>query len=122
MAPINHFAEILARIALVAGNAVFRAALQAYKDAASQGKLQQAFKPTLRRKMSLEEAQKILGLDTQSRPASQAETINRFNRLHEINVPSEKFIGSPYIQKKALIAKTILQEHTAFLQQDNNQK
>eukprot|EP01066_Platyproteum_vivax_P006648 Platyproteum_vivax@DN2399_c0_g1_i1.p1 len=101
------FARLFAQVGLVVGAAVGRAFIQAYKEAAAKG----AANPTLsiRRKMTLEEACKILTVDTHGATSKAIE--ERATLLYELNAKSEDFVGSPYLQTKIVNAKTVLEEH-----------
>ncbi|EPR63399.1 putative mitochondria-associated granulocyte macrophage CSF signaling molecule [Toxoplasma gondii TgCatPRC2] len=115
---IGPLGRILAQFVVVAGSAVGRAVVQAYRDAAKRG----AFNATgaagrqsltLRSRMSADEARRILGLDSSgssSAPLCRQDIEARHKRLYEINAPSGTFAGSPYLQKKVNIAKVILLE------------
>ena len=99
-------------------------ASQAYKDAARQGAASAAGGAagrrvgcgsaaaagglSLRPRMSADEARKILGFG--GGELKSEEILKRFTRLHQINAPSEGFVGSPYLQKRVAVAKTILLE------------
>ncbi|PFH38031.1 putative mitochondria-associated granulocyte macrophage CSF signaling molecule [Besnoitia besnoiti] len=118
---IGPLGRILAQFVVVAGSAVGRAFVQAYKDAAKRGALNAASAAgrqqlSLRPRMSADEARRILGLDasgSSSAPLCRQDIEARHKRLHEINAPSGRFAGSPYLQKKVDIAKIILLEKIA---------
>lgn len=67
--------------------------------------------------MSTDEARRILGLEGSASSTTshlcREEIEARHKRLYEINAPSVRFAGSPYLQKKVNIAKIILLESLA---------
>ncbi|KAL8438107.1 hypothetical protein ACSSS7_000472 [Eimeria intestinalis] len=111
--------RIVAQVVVVAGSAVGRAIVRAYKDAAQRGPVSggaSGGQPlTLRPRMTPDEARKILGFE--ARPGdkipSREEIMSRFHRLYQINAPAGNFAGSPYLQKKVTIARTILLDEYA---------
>ncbi|CBZ56177.1 putative mitochondria-associated granulocyte macrophage CSF signaling molecule [Neospora caninum Liverpool] len=117
---IGPLGRIIAQFVVVAGSAVGRAVVQAYKDAAKRGALNAGAAGrqslSLRPRMSADEARRILGLDTSGSSSAQLcrqDIEARHKRLYEINAPSGTFAGSPYLQKKVDIAKVILLEKLA---------
>lgn len=118
MAPA--FSRLLVQLVLVCGSAVARAVVQAYKDTALRGGAASRVPHVLRRRMSVDEAGKILEVDVNS--ATEAEIQSRFQRLYEINAPTESFLGSPYIRKKVENAKVILGEHALRSRQQAQQR
>ncbi|KAL8446013.1 hypothetical protein Emag_004865 [Eimeria magna] len=111
--------RIVAQVVVVAGSAVGRAIVRAYKDAAQRGAVSggasRAQPLSLRPRMSPDEARKILGFDAGpgDKIPSKEEIISRFDRLYQINAPAGNFAGSPYLQKKVTIARTILLDEWA---------
>lgn len=100
------FARIIAQVVLVAGSAIGRAAVQAYREAAKNG--QQAggvAAMVAKRRMSIDEAQKVLDLQSS---ATAEEIEAKYEVLHTLNAPTDDFAGSPYLQKKFSNAKTVL--------------
>ncbi|CEL96971.1 unnamed protein product [Vitrella brassicaformis CCMP3155] len=106
---LGPFARIIAQVGFIAGGALFRAFIQAYREAAMRGAANPAFQQTFSRKMSLDEASKILEIDF--RRTGIEEIVQRFHRLHEINAKKDNFPGSPYLQRKVEIAKEVLEDH-----------
>lgn len=108
--------RILAQVIVVAGSALGRAVVQAYKDAAQRGATMSApsrSQPlSLRPRMSSDEARKILGFDAGAacKTPTKDEIVSRYNRLYQINAPSGNFAGSPYLQKRVAVARSILLE------------
>lgn len=86
---------------------------QAYKDAARSGATAGAAARSqplsLRPRMSPDEARKILGFDSGKQPTKE-EILARYDRLFQINAPSGNFAGSPYLQKRVAVARTIMLE------------
>lgn len=113
--------RILAQVIVVAGSALGRAVVQAYKDAAQRGATMNApsrSQPlSLRPRMSSDEARKILGFDAGAgcKTPTKDEILLRYNRLYQINAPSGNFAGSPYLQKRVAVARSILLEECGQL-------
>lgn len=105
---VGPFARLIVQLGIVIGGAVTRAVIQAYKDAAQRGLHSGHIPKTLRRRMSIEEASRILEIDVTKTTSEELQT--RFARLHEINTPSENFSGSPYLQKKVENARIVIEE------------
>ncbi|KAL8271313.1 hypothetical protein Esti_004752 [Eimeria stiedai] len=111
--------RIVAQVVVVAGSAVGRAMVRAYKDAAQRGVASGGASPaqplSLRPRMTPDEARKILGFEAGAgdKIPSREEIISRFDRLYQINAPAGNFAGSPYLQKKVIIARTILLDERA---------
>jgi hypothetical protein len=106
---IGPFARVMTQVVLTVGGAVGRAVSNAWKEAAMRG----AGNPTtlqnaLTRRMTLEEAAKILEVDLKT--ATQEKITERANHMVNINAPSGEFIGSPYLQRKVKNAETVLSE------------
>eukprot|EP00916_Digyalum_oweni_P011113 GHVL01018470.1.p1 GENE.GHVL01018470.1~~GHVL01018470.1.p1 ORF type:complete len:129 (+),score=20.28 GHVL01018470.1:22-387(+) len=99
--------RLVAQVGLVVVTAFGRAAFQAYKEAASRGSAHASRQ--LGSKMHLEEARKILGID--SKDISTTIVQQRFDKMHSINMTRDDYPGSPYLQSKIINAKTILEEH-----------
>ncbi|CAJ1344912.1 unnamed protein product [Effrenium voratum] len=103
------FVRIMAQITMVAGGAIGRAVLEAYKEAAAgRGPAAAAAKQMSRRRMSLDEAKKVLDAEG-SFSAAQVE--DKFQTLHKLNAPSEESPGSPYLQARIYAAHKVLSEH-----------
>merc|ERR1740121_1802493 len=101
--------QIAMRVAMVAGQAVGRAAVEAYKEAAAgRGAAAAAARKATaaRRKMTPEEASKILG-DLTAADGEEA-IMKRFQTLHDLNAATDNSAGSPYLQQKVEVAKKIL--------------
>ncbi|KAF4659774.1 hypothetical protein FOZ61_004494 [Perkinsus olseni] len=94
---LGPFARILAQVALVAGSAIGRAFVQAFQEAAQKGATQAATR-TLRRQMPVEEAYKILGIDTTA--TTREEIAKHYSKLYEMNAPTGSAAGSPYLQQR----------------------
>jgi len=106
---IGPFARVLTQVVLTVGGAVGRAVSAAYKEAAAKGAANPtAFSNALSRRMSTEEAAKILELDLKSMNAEKVS--ERASYLVKINNPTDDFLGSPYLQRKVENAKTVLLE------------
>ncbi|CDJ43017.1 mitochondria-associated granulocyte macrophage CSF signaling molecule, putative [Eimeria tenella] len=110
--------RIVVQFVAVAGSSLGRAVVRAYKDAARQGAAaagstaSRSAPLTLRPRMSVDEARKILGFPCgpNSQLPTREEVMARYNRLFQINAPSENFAGSPYLQKRVAVARTIMLE------------
>ncbi|OEH76650.1 mitochondria-associated granulocyte macrophage csf signaling [Cyclospora cayetanensis] len=113
---IGPLGRIVAQFIFVAGSALGRAVVQAYKDAAKQGiaagGAARSQPLSLRPRMSNDEARKILGFPcgNGSKTPSREEILARFDRLFQINAPSGNFAGSPYLQKRVAVARSIMLE------------
>ena len=106
------FARILAQVVIVAGGAVVRSVVNAYKEAASRGAGNPAaasVKNAIARRMNPEQAAKILDIELQQ--ASREKVAQRFEALHKANEPLAEFPGSPYIQRKVANANTVLNDY-----------
>ncbi|PHJ19169.1 mitochondria-associated granulocyte macrophage csf signaling [Cystoisospora suis] len=133
---IGPLGRIIAQFVVVAGSSIGRAVIQkryravpdyssvqAYRDAAKRGTLNASGGPgqrqplSLRPRMSTDEARRILGLEGSASPSAtplcREEIEARHKRLYEINAPSVRFAGSPYLQKKVNVAKIVLLESLA---------
>ena len=112
---LGPLARVMAQFVVVAGGAVGRAVLNAYKEAAARGAANStssssALSQAISRRMSIEEAGKILDIETKS--ATVEKVIHKADHLQKVNQPlAPDFSGSPYIQRKVDNAKTILLEH-----------
>eukprot|EP00439_Symbiodinium_sp_Y106_P059038 s2768_g8.t1 len=103
------FVRILARIGMVAGGAIGRAVLEAYKEAAAgRGAAAAAAQKIARRRMSLDEAKKVLDADGVT---SRSKIEERFQTLHSLNAPSEECPGSPYLQDRIAAAHKVVLEN-----------
>mmetsp|Transcript_56569 Transcript_56569/g.106122 ORF Transcript_56569/g.106122 Transcript_56569/m.106122 type:complete len:126 (-) Transcript_56569:458-835(-) len=103
------FMRIVARIGMVAGGAIGRAVLEAYKEAAAgKGAAAAAAQKIARRRMSLDEARKVLDAES---VVSRTQIEERFQTLHQLNAPSEECPGSPYLQDRISAAHKVLLEH-----------
>jgi hypothetical protein len=106
------FARILAQFVLVAGGAVVRSVMTAYKEAASRGASNptaQSVKTAMSRRMSPDEAAKILEIELAQ--ASKEQVAQRFDALYKANQAADGYMGSPYIQRKVSNSNTVLQEY-----------
>ncbi|CAK9025676.1 unnamed protein product [Durusdinium trenchii] len=103
------FVRIMAQITMVAGGAIGRAVVEAYKEAAAGrgAAAAAAQKVAARRRMSLDEARKVLDAEGGVTPAQVEE---RFQTLHKLNAPSEESPGSPYLQARIAAAHKVLLE------------
>lgn len=66
--------------------------------------------------MSGDEARKILGFPTGpgTKLPAKDEINARYERLFQLNASAGNFAGSPYLQKKVSVARTVLlEEHTS---------
>jgi hypothetical protein len=104
------FARVFAQLVVAAGGAVGRAMMNAYREAAQRGAQHGAapLQQILSRKMTVEEACKILEVDMNCNAEKVTE---RARHLWSQNSPKDDFLGSPYIQKRVENAKTVLIEH-----------
>ena len=106
---IGPFARVLTQVVLTVGGAVGRAVSAAYKEAAAKGAANpSALSHAISRRMSVEEAAKILEVDIKSMSAEKVS--ERATHLVKINTPTDDFLGSPYLQRKVENAKTVLLE------------
>ena len=106
------FARILAQVVIVAGGAVVRSVVNAYKEAASRGAANPAassVKQAIARRMHPDEAAKILDLELNQ--ASRDKISQRFDALTKANAATPEFPGSPYIQRKVANANTVLNDY-----------
>jgi hypothetical protein len=106
------FARILAQVVIVAGGAVVRSIVNAYKEAAARGASNPAassVKQAISRRMNPEEAAKIL--DIELNQATREKLAQRFETLYKANAPTADFPGSPYIQRKVGNANTVLNDY-----------
>mmetsp|Transcript_6008 Transcript_6008/g.5924 ORF Transcript_6008/g.5924 Transcript_6008/m.5924 type:complete len:127 (-) Transcript_6008:148-528(-) len=110
---VGPLARLVTRIASVAGNMVGRAVVSAYRDAAKQA-AQAATMAAAKRKMPVEEAHKILGIDSAEIHNAEARDIlaEHYKKLYDLNNPNPPdFYGSPYLQSRVEHAyKVALQE------------
>eukprot|EP00930_Biecheleria_cincta_P080489 TRINITY_DN68779_c0_g1_i1.p1 TRINITY_DN68779_c0_g1~~TRINITY_DN68779_c0_g1_i1.p1 ORF type:complete len:137 (+),score=34.76 TRINITY_DN68779_c0_g1_i1:28-411(+) len=104
---LGPFARVIAQVAMVAGGAVGRAVMEAYKEAAAgRGAAAAAAQKMARRRMSLDEARKVLDAEGSSVTAATIE--ERYKILHALNAPSEDSPGSPYLQARISAARSVL--------------
>lgn len=99
------FARILAQFVIVAGGAVARSVVNAYKEAATRGAANPAaasVKQAISRRMSPDEAAKIM--DVELKECTREKLIQRFETLYKANE------SSPYVQRKVSNARTVLLE------------
>mmetsp|Transcript_54582 Transcript_54582/g.130216 ORF Transcript_54582/g.130216 Transcript_54582/m.130216 type:complete len:123 (-) Transcript_54582:70-438(-) len=101
---VGPFVRVLAQIAVTAGGHLGRAIAQAYREAAA-GRTASGAPRMIRRRMSPDEAQKILEVDA---GVDKAKIEERVARLHELNQPSGDFAGSPYLQDRFAAAQAVL--------------
>jgi hypothetical protein len=108
---LGPFARVFAQFVVVAGGAVGRAMMNAYKEAAQRGAQQGAstLSQVISRRMSVDEATKILEVDVKS--VTQEKVVERAGHLWNTNNPTAEFPGSPYIQKRVQNAQTVLIDH-----------
>ncbi|KAL8424585.1 hypothetical protein Efla_003701 [Eimeria flavescens] len=89
--------RIVAQVVVVAGSAVGRAIVRAYKDAAQRGAVAGAASRSqslsIRPRMSADEARKILGFEAGpgSKIPTKEEILSRYDRLFQINAPAGNF-------------------------------
>eukprot|EP00927_Polykrikos_kofoidii_P013615 TRINITY_DN15918_c0_g1_i1.p1 TRINITY_DN15918_c0_g1~~TRINITY_DN15918_c0_g1_i1.p1 ORF type:complete len:123 (-),score=27.92 TRINITY_DN15918_c0_g1_i1:195-563(-) len=102
---LGPFARILAQVAIVAGGAIGRAALSAYKEAAAGRGGAGAAARAVRRQMSSDEARKVLNFEAD---ACEKTIQERFELLHKLNEQTEHSPGSPYLQARIVAARTVL--------------
>eukprot|EP00435_Cladocopium_sp_Y103_P069621 s574_g33.t1 len=106
---LGPFVRIVAQITMVAGGAIGRAVVEAYKEAAAgRGAAAAAAQKVARRRMSLDEARKVLDAEGSVTPTQVEE---RFQTLHKLNASSEESPGSPYLQARISAAHKVLLEH-----------
>lgn len=107
------FGRIIAQALVIVGGVVGKAFLQAYQQAAQsakhggKGAAQQATK-TFRKKMSRDEALKILNFSESTQPKSVSEVFEKYNRYFVANEPKNG--GSFYLQSKIHRAKEVLEK------------
>eukprot|EP00918_Siedleckia_nematoides_P030741 GHVU01066584.1.p4 GENE.GHVU01066584.1~~GHVU01066584.1.p4 ORF type:complete len:129 (-),score=24.77 GHVU01066584.1:1000-1386(-) len=101
------FARIIVQLVVVAGSALGRHLSQAWKESVKSGTIGRGA-IALRRRMTTEEACKILEVDKSSLTRTLLE--KRFDTMHSINAPSEQFAGSPYLQQKIRSAHTVIMQ------------
>ncbi|CAE8643939.1 unnamed protein product [Polarella glacialis] len=102
------FVRILAQVTMVAGGAIGRAAMEAYKEAAAgRGAAAAAAQKLARRRMSLDEARKVMESENVA-VLTEKHIQEKFEVLHKLNQPSEDFIGSPYLQARISAARAVL--------------
>ena len=108
---LGPFARVFAQFVVVAGGAVGRAVMNAYKEAAQRGAQQggSSLAQVLSRRMTVEEASKILEVDAKT--VSSEKISERAGHLFKQNNATAEFPGSPYIQKRVQNAQTVLLEH-----------
>ena len=108
---LGPFARVFAQFVVVAGGAVGRAVMSAYKEAAQRGAQQggSTLSQVISRRMSVEEATKILEVDVKSLSAEKV--AERAGHLWKQNTATGEFPGSPYIQKRVQNAQTVLVEY-----------
>merc|ERR1719343_115678 len=100
------FARIIAQIGIVAGGAIAKAAAEAYKEAAAgRGVAGQAAQKVARRRMSVDEARNVLGVEAGTGEKAIQE---RFDVLYKLNTATEESAGSPYLQTKITAARNVL--------------
>lgn len=104
---VGPFARIIAQVGMVAGGAIGRAVVNAYRQAASQAAANPQARSVLFRKMHLEEARQVLDVTAAATPE---EIAARAARLIEINSKSGSSMGSPYLVKKITNAELVLCE------------
>mmetsp|Transcript_2240 Transcript_2240/g.3866 ORF Transcript_2240/g.3866 Transcript_2240/m.3866 type:complete len:117 (+) Transcript_2240:120-470(+) len=103
--------RILMQVGATAGVAVGRALIQAYKEAAA-GRGPAAAQRLVRKRMTADEAQKVLELEGTA--LDEAKIQERFDVLHKLNATTDEFAGSPYLQARILVARQVLiDEHVA---------
>jgi len=90
------------------------------QEAAAAGRAAAAAVPKLSRKrMTEEEAQLILGIETPVKEAlSEAAIEDRFSVMLKMNEPSEACPGSPYLQTKVSAARQVLLEKAGVKKED----
>jgi len=101
---LGPLARVLAQFAVVAGGAIGRAVLEAYKEAAAGrggGAAGAAARKFARRRMTIDEARNILEVEANAEPAKLDE---RHDLLHKLNE------GSPYLQARISAARKIIAE------------
>mmetsp|Transcript_6519 Transcript_6519/g.18290 ORF Transcript_6519/g.18290 Transcript_6519/m.18290 type:complete len:119 (-) Transcript_6519:244-600(-) len=105
------FVRVIMQVGMVAGGAIGRAVVQAYKEAAAgRAANSKVAAAVLRRNMALDEARQVLGVELTATPE---EIATRFDLLNKLNAPSEESPGSPYLQIKISAAQTVLLEALA---------
>jgi hypothetical protein len=115
---VGPFARILAQFAVVAGGAIARSVVNAYKEAAARGASNPAsasVTQALKRRMTADEAARILEVELGA--CDKEKVLQRFKIMHEANAPrGSEFLGSPYIQRRVSNAHTVLMEHLQKVQ------
>ena len=90
---------------MAAGSVVARNMVQAYKEAAARSAQNPNLSRALRRKMNINEAEQIMGVE--AKRATAEEIMARYKTLYDINAPSDTFKGSPFLQRKVGIARDV---------------
>uniref|UniRef100_A0A7S2MUY0 Mitochondrial import inner membrane translocase subunit TIM16 n=1 Tax=Alexandrium andersonii TaxID=327968 RepID=A0A7S2MUY0_9DINO len=99
---LGPFARVIAQAAIVAGSALGKAVLEAYREAAAgrgSGAAANAAKKFARKKMSLDEARNILTVEASTEVEKVEE---RCAQLCELNA------DSPYLQERIKVAQKII--------------
>ncbi|CAK0878621.1 unnamed protein product, partial [Prorocentrum cordatum] len=111
---LGPFVRVIAQVAMVAGGAVGKAVLEAYREAAAGrgAAAQAAAKMASRRRMRPDEARKVLDLESAG-ALTEAQVQERFDVLHKLNTPTEEFAGSPYLQSRIQAAHSVLLDEVA---------
>jgi len=104
--------RVIAQIAIAVGTVFGRAALQAYRQALERGKRDPNLMSSVgggimggKIKMSVEEAQKVLGV---TQGAAWEAVVSNYERMYEANSPERS--KSHYLQSKVVMARRSLEE------------
>ena len=108
---VGPFARIFAKLLITTGGAVGRAVMNAYSEAAARG----AANPTalthaISRRMTVDEAAKILEVDIKAAADKIAAKADHLAKANSPNPP--EYLGSPYLLRKVENARTVLNEAT----------
>ena len=106
---LGPFARVLAQVVVVAGGAIGRAVMNSFNEAAKRGAQHATLSQAISRKMTVEEACKIL--EIQLPTITKDKTLERSAYLIKQNQPEADYGGSPYLQKKIENSKIVLLEH-----------
>jgi len=107
------FARLIAQVVVMSANVMMRAFVQAYQQASANPnaakQAAQNAKRTLRKEMPLDEALKVLNLETM--PKESELVAERFKRYFDANDPKNG--GSFYLQSKFYRAKEVVEAQMA---------
>ena len=107
------FARVLVQFVMVAGKTIGRAVATSFREAAARGAANPGkINQVLARRMTVDEARKILDFEAASKADQQTieKIMNKADHLVKANSPEKEFLGSPYLQKRVENAKQVLLE------------